>query len=217
MTRLLAPARPLVPGRLVIASHNEGKVREITALLGPHGMEPVSAGSLGLPEPEETGTTFAENATLKALAAATASGLPALADDSGLEVAALGGRPGVYTADWAERQWFEGPKGRDWYMAMGKVEGLLREIGPDADRSAAFVCTLCLAWPDGETALFEGRAEGSLVWPPRGRMGFGYDPVFLPSGASLTFAEMDPAAKQAISHRARAFEKLVADLFRRPA
>ncbi|MBN8830467.1 MAG: RdgB/HAM1 family non-canonical purine NTP pyrophosphatase [Sphingomonadales bacterium] len=205
--------RKLIPGRLVIASHNEGKVREITALLGPYGVAPVSAGALGLPEPEETGTTFAQNAALKALASATASGLPALADDSGLEVAALGGRPGVYTADWAERQWFEGEKGRDWYMAMGKVEGLLCEIGPDVDRSAAFVCTLCLAWPDGETALFEGRAEGSLVWPPRGTMGFGYDPVFLPHGAELTFAEMAPEAKHAISHRAEAFNKLVAALF----
>jgi len=205
--------RKLTPGRLVIASHNEGKVREITALLGPHGMEPVSAGALGLPEPEETGTTFAENARIKALASATASGLPALADDSGLEVMALGGRPGVYTADWAERQWFEGAKGRDWYMAMGKVEGLLCAQGPAVDRAAAFVCTLCLAWPDGETALFEGRAQGSLVWPPRGTMGFGYDPVFLPAGAALTFAEMDPAAKTAISHRARAFAALVASAF----
>ena len=205
--------RKLTPGRLVIASHNEGKVREITALLGPHGMAPVSAGSLGLPEPEETGTTFAENATIKALASATASGLPALADDSGLDVRALGGRPGVYTADWAERQWFEGAEGRDWYMAMGKVEGLLCELGPDADRAAAFVCTLCLAWPDGETALFEGRVEGSLVWPPRGKLGLGYDPAFLPGGAALTFGEMDPAAKNAISHRARAFDLLVDALF----
>jgi XTP/dITP diphosphohydrolase len=205
--------RKLEAGRLVIASHNEGKVREITALLGPHGMEPVSAGSLGLPEPEETGTSFAENARIKALASATASGLPALADDSGLDVAALGGRPGVYTADWAERQWFEGEPGRDWYMAMGKVEGLLARQGTDVDRSAAFVCTLCLAWPDGETALFEGRAEGSLVWPPRGKLGFGYDPVFLPQGAALTFAEMEPSAKHAISHRARAFARLVDALF----
>src|SRR6478752_2441226 len=165
--------RKLTPGRLVIASHNEGKVREITALLGPYGMDPVSAGSLGLPEPEETGTTFAENARIKALASATASGLPALADDSGLDVAALGGRPGVYTADWAERQWFEGEPGRDWYMAMGKVEGLLAEQGPDVDRSACFVCTLALAWPDGHAEVFEGRAEGSLTWPPRGLLGFG--------------------------------------------
>ena len=205
--------RTLAPGRLVIASHNEGKVREITALLGPHGMAPVSAASLGLPEPDETGTTFAENAKLKALASAAASGLPALADDSGLDVKALGGRPGVYTADWAERQWFEGEPGRDWAMAMGKVEGLLCGLGADVDRSAAFVCTLCLAWPDGETALFEGRAQGSLVWPPRGAKGFGYDPIFVPTGSSLTFAEMAPEAKQAISHRAQAFAKLVAALF----
>lgn len=205
--------RKLAPGQLVIASHNEGKVREITALLGPYGMAPVSAGALGLPEPAETGTTFAENARIKALASATAAGLPALADDSGLEVAALGGRPGVYTADWAERQWFEGPKGRDWYMAMGKVEGMLAQIGPDVDRSAAFVCTLCLAWPDGETALFEGRAAGTLVWPPRGVLGFGYDPVFQPLGKKQTFAEIAPEEKHAISHRARAFEALVAALF----
>lgn len=205
--------RQLAPGPLVIASHNEGKVREITALLGPHGMKPVSAGSLGLPEPAETGTTFAENARIKALASATAAGLPALADDSGLEVSALGGRPGVYTADWAERQWFEGPAGRDWYMAMGKVEGLLAQIGPTVDRSAAFVCTLCLAWPDGETVLFEGRVSGTLVWPPRGTLGFGYDPVFQPIGDTRTFGEMPPGKKQAISHRARAFEALVAALF----
>ncbi len=205
--------RLLPPGKLVIASHNEGKVREITALLGPYGMEPVSAGSLGLPEPEETGTTFAENARIKALASATASGLPALADDSGLEVTALGGRPGVYTADWAERQWFEGEPGRDWHLAMGKVEGLLAAQGPDVDRSAAFVCTLCLAWPDGETVLFEGRVAGSLVWPPRGARGFGYDPVFVPVGHDETFGEMDPLAKHAISHRAEAFAKLVAETF----
>jgi XTP/dITP diphosphohydrolase len=205
--------RKLGPGKLVIASHNEGKVREITALLGPYGVAPVSAGSLGLPEPEETGTSFAENARIKALAAAAASGLPALADDSGLEVAALGGRPGVYTADWAERQWFEGEPGRDWAMAMGKVEGLLAAQGPQVDRSAAFVCTLCLAWPDGATSLFEGRAQGCLVWPPRGTLGFGYDPVFLPAGGALTFAQMAPEAKHAISHRADAFRKLVAALF----
>jgi XTP/dITP diphosphohydrolase len=204
--------RRLAPGPLVIATHNEGKLREISALLGPFGLAPVSAGSLGLPEPEETGTTFAENSRIKALASATAANLPALADDSGLEVAALGGRPGVYTADWAQRQWFEGAPGRDWYMAMGKVEGLLCEIGPDADRSAAFVCTLCLAWPDGETALFEGRAAGTLVWPPRGRQGFGYDPVFQPLGATLTFGEMEPRRKHAISHRADAFARLKAAL-----
>ncbi len=204
--------RKLEPGRLVIASHNQGKVREIRDLLAPFGIEPVSAGELGLPEPEETGTTFAENALLKAHASAT-SGLPALSDDSGLEVRALGGRPGVYTADWAERQWFEGPAGRDWYMAMGKVEGLLAEQGLSVDRSAAFVCTLAVAWPDGHSEVFEGRVEGSLTWPPRGTLGFGYDPVFVPAGSDQTFAEIDPAAKHAISHRADAFKKLVAALF----
>jgi non-canonical purine NTP pyrophosphatase, rdgB/HAM1 family len=205
--------RRLAPGRLVIASHNAGKVREIRALLEPFGIEPVSASDLGLPEPEETGTTFRENALLKAHASAAASGLPALADDSGLEVTALGGRPGVYTADWAERQWFEGEKGRDWYLAMGKVEGLLAEQGADVDRSARFVCTLALAWPDGHADVYEGWANGQLTWPPRGELGFGYDPVFVPDGMALTFAEMDPAEKHRISHRADAFAKLVAGAF----
>jgi XTP/dITP diphosphohydrolase len=205
--------RKLAPGKLVIASHNAGKVREIRALLEPFGIEPVSAGDLGLREPEETGKTFRENALLKAHASASAAGLPALADDSGLEVAALGGRPGVYTADWAERQWFEGNPGRDWYMAMGKVEGLLAEQGPDVDRSACFVCTLALAWPDGHVEVFEGRAQGSLTWPPRGKLGFGYDPVFVPIGNALTYAEIAPQEKHAISHRADAFAKLVAGAF----
>ncbi len=206
-------ARKLLPGRLVIASHNQGKVREIRDLLAPFGIEPVSAGELGLPEPKETGTTFAENALIKAQASAEASGLPALSDDSGLEVLALGGRPGVYPAAWAERHWFEGEPGRDWYMAMGKVEGLLAEQGPDVDRSAAFVCTLALAWPDGHSEIFEGRVSGSLTWPPRGTLGFGYDPVFVPTNGTQTFAEIDPAEKHAISHRADAFQKLVAALF----
>jgi XTP/dITP diphosphohydrolase len=205
--------RKLQPGKLVIASHNAGKVREIRALLEPYGVEPVSAGELGLPEPEETGKSFRENALLKAHASASAAGFPALADDSGLEVAALGGRPGVYTAHWAERQWFEGNPGRDWYLAMGKVEGLLAEQGPDADRSACFVCTLALAWPDGHAEIFEGRAEGSLTWPPRGKLGFGYDPVFVPAGNTLTYAEIDPSEKHRISHRADAFAKLVAGVF----
>ena len=205
--------RRLAPGKLVIASHNAGKVREIRALLEPFGIEPVSAGDLRLPEPEETGTTFRENALLKAHASASASGLPALADDSGLEVAALGGRPGVYTADWAERQAFEGEPGRDWYMAMGKVEGLLAEQGADVDRSARFICTLALAWPDGHADVYEGVAEGSLTWPPRGKLGFGYDPVFVPTGKSLTYAEIDPTEKHGISHRADAFAKLVANAF----
>ncbi|HCJ42562.1 MAG TPA: non-canonical purine NTP pyrophosphatase, RdgB/HAM1 family, partial [Erythrobacter sp.] len=194
--------RRLGSGSLVIATHNAGKLKEISALLEPHGMKCLSAGSLGLPEPAETGTTFVQNAMLKARAAAEASGIVALADDSGLSVAALGGRPGVYTADWAERQWFEGDPGRDWYMAMGKVEGLLQEQGADVDRSCAFHCVLALAWPDGEHAVYEGTAPGSLTWPPRGEMGFGYDPVFVPEGSEQTFAEIDPADKHAISHRA---------------
>jgi XTP/dITP diphosphohydrolase len=198
---------------LVIATHNAGKLKEIAALLAPYGMECISAGALGLPEPEETGTTFAQNALIKARAAAEASQLPALADDSGLSVTALGGRPGVYTADWAERQRFEGPPGRDWYMAMGKVEGLLAEQGNNVDRSAWFSCVLAIAWPDGETAVYEGRIDGALTWPPRGTLGFGYDPVFVPHGGGLTFAEIDPAEKHRISHRADAFAKLVADQF----
>ena len=199
---------------LVIATHNAGKLKEIAALLEPYGLNCVSAGSLGLPEPEETGTTFVENALLKARAAAEAAGLPALADDSGLSVTALGGRPGVYTADWAERQRFEGEPGRDWYMAMGKVEGLLAEQGEGVDRGAWFSCVLAIAWPNGENAVYEGRVDGSLTWPPRGKMGFGYDPVFVPTGDTRTFAELDPAEKHRISHRADAFAKLVADQFR---
>ncbi|MDP7325297.1 MAG: RdgB/HAM1 family non-canonical purine NTP pyrophosphatase [Qipengyuania citrea] len=205
--------RRLGSGSLVIATHNAGKLKEISALLEPHGMKCLSAGSLGLPEPAETGTTFVQNALIKARAAAEASGIVALADDSGLSVAALGGRPGVYTADWAERQWFEGDPGRDWYMAMGKVEGLLQEQGADVDRSCAFHCVLALAWPDGEHAVYEGTVPGSLTWPPRGKLGFGYDPVFVPEGNEQTFAEIDPADKHAISHRADAFAKLVAEQF----
>ena len=205
--------RKLLPGKLVIASHNAGKVREIRALLAPFGIEPVSAGELGLPEPEETGTTFAENALLKAHASAQGSDLPALADDSGLCVAALSGAPGVYTADWAEKQGFEGGPGRDWYMAMGKVEGKLAEQGPETDRIAYFTCTLALVWPDGHEEVFEGRVQGSLTWPPRGTLGFGYDPVFVPSGRTETFAELDPAEKHAMSHRADAFRKLVEAVF----
>ena len=202
-----------ISGSLVIATHNAGKLKEIQALLAPYGVECLSAGALGLPEPAETGKTFVENALIKARAAAESSGLPALADDSGLCVTALGDRPGVYTADWAERQWFEGPAGRDWFMAMGKVEGLLCEQGPDVDRSCWFACVLAIAWPDGESAVYEGRASGTLTWPPRGTMGFGYDPVFVPVGDARTFAELDPAEKHAISHRADAFAKLVKGQF----
>jgi len=205
--------RRLGSGSLVIATHNAGKLKEIAALLEPHGLKCLSAGSLGLPEPPETGTTFVENALIKARAAAEASGIVALADDSGLSVDALDGRPGVYTADWAERQWFEGEPGRDWYMAMGKVEGMLQQLGPATDRSAAFHCVLAIAWPDGEHAIYEGKCAGSLTWPPRGTLGFGYDPVFMPTDSELTFAEIEPEAKHAISHRADAFAKLVAEQF----
>ena len=200
--------RKLAPGKLVIASHNKGKVRELTALLAPYGVEPVSAADLDLPEPVETGTTFFANAELKARSAADLSGLPALADDSGLCVDALGGDPGVYTADWAET-----PTGRDWTLAMRKVEDALIAKGPEAGRDAHFVCVLALAWPDGHTEWFEGRAEGTLTWPPRGTVGFGYDPVFVPHGREQTYAELEPAEKRAISHRADAFRQMVAAIF----
>jgi XTP/dITP diphosphohydrolase len=205
--------RKLGSGKLVIATHNAGKLKEIGALLDPCGLECISAGALGLPEPAETGKTFVENALIKARAAAEASGLPALADDSGLSVAALDGRPGVYTADWAERQWFEGEPGRDWFMAMGKVEGMLQAKGPDTPRDAWFSCVLAIAWPDGEYAVYEGRADGAITWPPRGEKGFGYDPIFIAEGDDLTFAEIEPAEKHAKSHRANAFAKLVKDQF----
>ena len=206
-------SRKIGSGKLVIATHNAGKLKEITALLAPYGVDCISAGALGLPEPAETGRTFVDNALLKARAAAEASGLTALADDSGLSVAALDGRPGIYTADWAERQWFEGSPGRDWYMAMGKVEGMLQAKAAGTPRDAWFSCVLALAWPDGETALYDGRVDGTLTWPPRGTLGFGYDPVFVPHGLEQTFAELDPEEKHRISHRADAFAKLVADQF----
>jgi XTP/dITP diphosphohydrolase len=205
--------RKLAPGKLVIASHNEGKVREIRALLAPFGMEPVSAKALDLPEPEETGTTFVANAMIKAQSAADLSGLPALADDSGLVVEALGGEPGVYTANWAETEAEDGSIRRDWMLAMRKVEDRLQALGPNVSRSAHFTCTLALVWPDGSDLFCEGRVEGTLVWPPRGDKGFGYDPVFVPLGHTETFGEMDPDAKHAISHRADAFAKLVAAAF----
>src|SRR5690606_7991121 len=153
--------RKLGSGKLLIATHNAGKLKEIATLLAPYEIECISAGSLGLPEPAETGRTFVENALIKAAAAAEGSGLAALADDSGLSVAALDGRPGVWTADWAERQWFEGNPGRDWYMAMGKVEGMLAGKGPETPRNAWFSCVLALAWPDGEHQIYEGRVDGS--------------------------------------------------------
>jgi XTP/dITP diphosphohydrolase len=191
--------------RLVIASHNPGKVREISDLLRPHGVAVLSAGEAGVPEPEETGRSFAQNAALKARAAAAGAGLPALADDSGLCVSALSGEPGIYSARWA------GPD-KDFAAAMAKVH---EAMGAAEDRSAAFVCALCLAWPDGKVRHYEGRVTGTLVWPPRGDQGFGYDPMFVPDGHAVTFGEMDPDAKHAISHRAEAFRKLVADVFER--
>jgi XTP/dITP diphosphohydrolase len=198
------PHRKLQPGKLVIASHNEGKVREIRALLAPYGIEPVSAASLDIPEPEETGTSFAANAELKARFSADLSGMVALADDSGLCVDALNGDPGVYTANWAET-----PNGRDWNLAMQKVEDALQAQGPEAGRDAHFVCVLSLCWPDGHVESFEGRCEGTLTWPPRGKMGFGYDPVFVPLGERRSFAELEPEEKHTRSHRAAAFKKLV--------
>ncbi len=197
--------RKLAPGRLVIASHNDGKVREINDLLSPFGIEPVSAKKLGLDDPEETGITFAENAALKAHAAARASDLPALADDSGLSVTALSGAPGIYSARWAGEP-------RNFANAMKKVEDALIESGTE-DFSARFVCALCLAWPDGEAAIFEGEIKGTLVYPPRGENGFGYDPIFVADGYDITFGEMDPEEKHAISHRADAFRKLMKACF----
>ena len=194
--------------KLVIATHNAGKLVEIAELLKPFGISVTSAGELGLEEPEETEDTFAGNARIKAHFAAKASGLPALSDDSGIAVDALDGAPGVYTADWAET-----PTGRDFPMAMKKVWNLLEAKNAPEPRAAAFNCTLCLAWPDGHDEIFEGRVEGRLVWPMRGENGFGFDPIFLPNGHDLTFGEMDPADKKAISHRADAFAKLVQGCF----
>lgn len=194
--------RRLAPGRLVLATHNAGKLREFSALLAPHGMVLVSAGELGLPEPAETGATFIENASIKALAAMRATGLPALADDSGLAVAALGGAPGVYTADWAMRS--DGT--RDYMAAMARVAA----EDQSARRRCRFVATLVLAWPDGHLEAFEGHSDGHWVSPPRGAQGFGYDPMFIPDGETLTFGEMTPEQKALHNHRARAFAALAA-------
>lgn len=190
-------------GRLVIASHNAGKVREIGALLAPYNVETVSAGAYGVSEPEETGSTFIENAELKARHSALATGLPALADDSGLAVEALGGEPGIHSARWGGDQ-------RDFALAMRKVEDALKGR---TDRRAHFVCALSLGWPDGTCATFEGTVHGTVVWPPRGTRGFGYDPIFVATGRDITFGEMDPDEKHAISHRADAFRKLIAACF----
>ncbi len=209
--------RKLEPGRLIIATHNKGKLAEIDALLAPYGMTTEAAGDLGLPEPEETGATFAENALIKARSACEATGCVSLADDSGLCVDALDGAPGIYTADWAEKQPFEadalGGEGRDWYLAMGKVEGKLAELGPRANRSGYFISTLALVWPDGHHEIFEGRAMGALTWPPRGTLGFGYDPVFVPEGETQTYAELGPQHKLKHDHRTNAFRKMVAAVF----
>ena len=200
--------RRLAPGRLIVASHNKGKIREIGDLLRPYGVETVSVAELGLPEPAETEETFAGNARIKAHAAASAAGLPALSDDSGIEVEALGGRPGVHTADWAET-----PSGRDFPMAMETVWRLLEEAAAPHPRRARFVCTLCLAWPDGHDEIFEGEVRGAVSWPMRGDQGFGFDPIFTPEGHEETFGEMDPAKKHRMSHRADAFRKLVEGCF----
>lgn len=193
---------------LIIATHNAGKLREISALLAPFGVTVRSAGELGLAEPDETEDTFVGNARIKAHAAAQASGLPALSDDSGLSVDALGGAPGVYTANWAET-----PTGRDFKLAMAKVWAECDKIAAPEPRTARFHCVLCLAWPDGHDEIFDGRVEGRLVWPMRGEHGFGFDPMFLPTGETETFGEMDPARKHGMSHRADAFAKLVAGCF----
>lgn len=204
--------RDLSAKRIVVASHNQGKLREIADLIAPFGFEAKSAKSYGLPEPEETGTTFEENAFIKAHAAATATGLPALSDDSGLMIDALGGQPGVYTADWAVTE--DGT--RDFGLAMQRAEVAMQQAGatsPDK-RKGRFVAVICLCFPDGEAEYFRGEVEGTLVWPPRGELGFGYDPVFMPDGHDVTFGEMTaeqkhgwkPGMPQALSHRARAFK-----------
>jgi len=205
--------RPLTDKKIVVASHNAGKLKEFADLMGPFGLEAKSAREYGLPEPDETGTTFEGNAYIKAFAAAKATGLPALSDDSGLMIDALGGQPGVYTANWAET-----PDGtRDFGIAMQRAEVAMQEVGAvtPAQRTGRFVAVICLAWPDGEAEYFRGEAEGTLVWPPRGESGFGYDPVFLPDGHKRTFGEMTaeekhgwkPGQAEALSHRARAFQK----------
>ncbi len=197
-------ARKLSAGaKLVVATHNPGKLREIADLLRPYRIEAVSAGTFGLPEPEENAPDFVGNARIKAVAAATASGLPALADDSGFCVAALGGAPGVHSARWA------GPD-KDFAAAMRRVH---EQMQGGAEHRAWFVAALCLAWPDGNTETFVGRVDGTAVWPPRGEHGIGYDPMFLPRGGALTFGEMQPAEKHAVSHRARAFTQVAAAIF----
>ena len=197
-------ARRFTGDKLIVASHNAGKAREIRELLVPFKIEVISAADLNLPEPDETGSTYIENAELKARAAAAKTGLPALADDSGMSVNALGGAPGIYSARWA------GPN-KDFALAMKRVQS---ELGDSPDRSARFVCALSLAWPDGHCESFEGEVRGTLVFPGRGTKGFGYDPIFIADGYDITFAEMEPDEKHAISHRAHAFRQLVSACFR---
>ncbi|MFZ5963613.1 RdgB/HAM1 family non-canonical purine NTP pyrophosphatase [Thalassococcus sp. BH17M4-6] len=194
--------------KLLVATHNAGKLEEIADLLSPYKVEVVGAAAMGLPEPEETGTTFVENARIKAHAAAKATGLPSLSDDSGIEIDALDKAPGVYTADWAETE-----TGRDFVMAMKKVHEKLEEIGAPQPRTARFCCTLVLAWPDGHDEVFPGVMEGQVVWPMRGDQGHGYDPIFQPDGFDVTFGEMDRWEKNRISHRADAFAKFVTGCF----
>jgi XTP/dITP diphosphohydrolase len=191
---------------LVIASHNPGKLSEISDLLSPFGINIVSAAEQGLPEPEETGANFVENAIIKAQSAAMGANLPALADDSGLVVPALGGKPGLHSARWA------GPE-KDFAKAMEKIKDALKKAGEGLPQAAHFVCALVLCWPDGHVECFEGHVYGQLIWPPKGHQGFGYDPMFIADGLTITFGEMDPAAKHAISHRADAFRQLVAACF----
>ena len=190
--------RKFLEQKIIIASHNQGKVREISALLKPYGIEAISAADLGLHEPEETGKTFVANAELKARSASETTNQPSLSDDSGLVVPALNGEPGIYSARW-------GGKEKNFNLAMNMIE---ERLGANTNKSAYFVAALALCWPDGHCETFEGRVEGNLVWPPRGKLGFGYDPMFVPSGGEKTFGEMEPAAKHAISHRAKAFAKL---------
>ncbi len=197
--------RKLLRGsKLVVATHNPGKVVEINTLIAPYGLEAIAAGALGLPEPDETGTMFASNARIKARAAADAAGLPALADDSGLCIDSLDGAPGIFSARW-------GGTSKDFSAAMERVnrELELRGARLPSDRAAHFVSALCLSWPGGEDQIFEGRAFGEVVWPPRGNLGFGYDPIFVPDGYKQTFGELDAATKDRISHRARAFDKFM--------
>ncbi len=193
---------------LLVATHNRGKLEEISAMLAPYGVECLSNADTGLPEPEETGTTFVENARIKAHAAAQTTGLPALADDSGLEIDGLGGQPGVYTADWAET-----PAGRDFPMAMKRVHDALIAAGTARPWTARFRSTFVLAWPDGHDEVFEGRVEGQIIWPGRGDGGHGYDPIFQADGFSKTFGEMSGGEKNGISHRADAFRQFVAGCF----